>query len=334
MTRTALITGVSGQDGMFLARRLLADGDRVVGTVRPGISSLARMAPYLTGVEIVEHDLTDTDTFAELVSRYSPDEVYNLAGFSSVGRSWADASLATRTNVLAVVEMLEHLLRHRDKNSRDVRFFQASTAEVFGSEVEGALNEDTPHRPRTPYAVAKSAAHHTVVAYREKHDLFASNGILFNHESPFRGQQFVAGKIIRAAVAAARGESAPVTLGDLDVQRDWGAAVDYVNCMVASLRHVTAHDYVVATGETHTLRDMIKVAFEAAGVDDTDGHVQLSSHMWSATQAPALMGDPSRAAEKLGWKASTSFEDLITEMVRVDTLRLQSGVDEHLDYLA
>lgn len=330
---TALITGVSGQDGMYLARHLQAQGWKVVGTVRPGISSIARMAPYLTGVEVVEHDLTDAAGFGELLSRAAPQAVYNLAAFSAVGRSWDDPSLASRTNMVAVVEMLDSLLRHRDKNATDIRFFQASTAEIFGSEVEGALDESTPHRPRTPYAVAKSAAHHLVISYRERYGLFASNGILFNHESPFRGRQFVAGKISRVAAAAACGRHEKVALGDLDVERDWGAAANYVAAMARILDHDTAGDYVIGTGQTHTLRDMLRTAFASVGLRDFEDHVQVMPHLWSTTQAPALLADPARARRELGWSATTTFDELVAQMVAVDVQRIRTGVAESEDYL-
>ena len=332
-TPTALITGVAGQDGMYLARLLRANGWRVVGTVRPGISSIARMAPYLEGVEIVDHELTDSLRFDDLLSRFAPEAVYNLAAFSSVGRSWDDPELVTRTNASAVVEMLQSLLRYRDKNARDVRFFQASSAEVFGGEVEGSLDEDTPHRPRTPYAIAKSAAHHSVISFREKYDLFACNGVLFNHESPFRGQQFVAGKIARAAAQVACGNPARVHLGDIDIERDWGAAADYVVAMMAALQHDTADDYVIATGTSHTLREMLVTAFESVGLGDPLPYVELDRHLWSSTQASALRGDASRANKQLGWTPATSFEALIADMVDVDMRRIRSGVDESADYV-
>jgi GDPmannose 4,6-dehydratase len=331
---SALITGVAGQDGMYLARRLLADGWDVVGTIRPGISSISRMAPYLQDVEIVEHELTDAPRFDELLGKFSPTAVYNLAAFSSVGRSWDDADVVMRTNALSVVEMLESLLRYRDKNARDVRFFQASTAEVFGGEVEGLLDEDTPHRPRTPYAIAKSAAHHAVITYREKYDLHASNGILFNHESPFRGRQFVAGKIARVAAEVACGNAATVSLGAIDIERDWGAAVDYVGAMQAAVDHETGGDYVIATGESYTLRQMLDAAFASVGRGGALDHVELDPHLWSSTQAPALRGDAGRAARDLGWRATTSFADLVADMVRVEVERIRTGVEESTAYVA
>ena len=331
--KTALITGAAGQDGMYLARLLLSRGWRVVGTVRPGISSIARMAPYLDGVEIVDHELTDSLRFADLLSRYAPEAVYNLASFSSVGRSWDDHTLVHRTNSLAVIEMLESLLRYRDKNAREVRFFQASTAEVFGGEVAGALDEETPHRPRTPYAIAKSAAHHAVVSYREKYDLFACNGILFNHESPFRGQQFVAGKIARAAAEVACGNAATISLGDIDIERDWGAARDYVDAMMRALQHTTADDYVIATGTTYTLRQMLDTAFASVGLDDPLAHLSIDPNLWSSTQANALCGAPGKAQRQLDWVAGTTFEALIAEMVDIDVRRITSGIEESASYL-
>jgi GDPmannose 4,6-dehydratase len=333
-TRTALITGVSGQDGMFLARLLLSRDWKVVGTIRPGISSIARMAPYLEGVKLVEHDITDSLGFADLLSWHAPEAVFNLAAFSSVGRSWSDPELVMRTNGMAVVQMLDSILRYRDKNAREIRFFQASTAEIFGSDVAGHLDEDTAHRPRTPYAIAKSAAHDAVISYREHYGMHASNGILFNHESPFRGQQFVAGKIARAAAEAATGnKDACVTLGDIDIERDWGSARDYVQCMAAAVEHAQGGDYVVATGTSHTLRDMLVAAFAAAGLDDPMKHVRLDPGMWSSTQADSLTGDPTRAGAELNWKASATFEEVISEMVAVDMRRITTGVDESTDYL-
>ncbi|MET0447421.1 MAG: GDP-mannose 4,6-dehydratase [Aeromicrobium sp.] len=330
---TALITGIAGQDGMYLARHLRASGWNVVGTVRPGASSIGRTAPYLGGVQIVEHDLRDAVGFAALVSRLAPQAVYNLAAFSAVGRSWTQPELASCTNMVAVVEMLETLLRHRDATGQDVRFFQASTAEVFGSDVDGPLDEHTQHRPRTPYAVAKSAAHHLVISYRERYGLFACNGVLFNHESPFRGQQFVAGRIARVAAEAACGTRTTVALGDLDVERDWGAAADYVQAMAAMLAHDVPDDYVIGTGTTHTLRDMLTVAFAAVGRDDALDHVDMVPGMWSATQAAALLADPVKAARELDWKAGTGFAELIADMVAVDVRRITSGLAESESYL-
>ena len=333
-SRTALITGVAGQDGMFLARLLLADGWKVVGTIRPGTSSVARMTPYLDGVRLVEHDVTDGLGFADLLSWHAPHAVFNFAAFSSVWRSWDDPELVTRTNATAVVQMLESIVRHRDRLGREIRFFQASTAEVFGTEVSGPLDEDTPHRPRTPYAIAKSAAHDAVVSYREHHGLHASNGILFNHESPFRGQRFVAGRITRMAAEVACGNrDAYVTLGHIDIERDWGSARDYAHCVGAIVDHPHGGDYVVATGTSYTLRDLLVAAFLAAGLDDPLPHVRLDPGLWRSTQASSLTGDTTRAAIELGWKATATFDELIAEMVRVDLRRVRSGVEESVDYL-
>jgi GDPmannose 4,6-dehydratase len=332
-TRTALITGVSGQDGMFLARLLLSRGWKVVGTVRPGISSIARMSPYLEGVKLVDHDVTDSLGFADLLSWHAPEAVFNLAAFSSVGRSWSDPELVTRTNSFAVLQMLESILRYRDKNAREIRFFQASSAEIFGSDAAGVLDENTPHHPRTPYAIAKSAAHDTVISYREHYGLHASNGILFNHESPFRGQQFVAGKIARMAAEVSCGREASVSLGDLDIERDWGSAREYVVAMAATIEHQRGDDYVIATGSSHTLRDMLLAAFASVGLSDPLPHVQMDPTMWSPTQADSLTGDPTRAQQQLNWKASATFEEIIAEMVNVDVRRIRTGVDESVDYL-
>ncbi|BBH16374.1 GDP-mannose 4,6-dehydratase [Nocardioides baekrokdamisoli] len=329
-----LITGVTGQDGMLLARALVDEGRTVIGTARPGTPGLARMAPYLEGVEIVSHDVADVAGFAHLLHRHRPAEVYNLAAFSAVRASWGDPERVFSSNAAAVAGMLEAMVRFRDVTGIEVRLFQASTAEVYGDRTEGRLDESTPHQPRTPYAAAKSAAHQLVVCYREHYGLFACNGIMFNHESPFRGQKFIAGRIARVAALAARGEHETVTLGDMDVHRDWGAAVDYVRAARLMLAHDIADDYVVATGTTHTVRDLLNAAFAAVGRDDALDHVRMDHTMWSTTQARWLRGDPSRAQQRLGWSTTTSFEELVAQLVNVDLQRLESGVEESLAFLA
>lgn len=331
--RTALITGVAGQDGIYLARLLRSQGWRVVGTVRSRHSSTRRVAPYLEGVTIVEHDVTDEIGFAELLDQFTPSAIYNLAAFSSVRKSWDDPELVVRTNAVAVTNMLEGLLRYRDSTRGEVRFFHASTAEIFGSCPYGALNEESSHQPNSPYAVAKSAAHFAVAAYREKYGLFACNGILFNHESPLRGLQFVAGKIVRTAAEVAAGKPSQISLGNIDVGRDWGAAVDFVDVMPRILGHQFADDYIIATGTTHTLRQMLVAAFDAAGLDDPMRYVSIDSQLMPPVQQNTVCGDPSKAHKNLDWSAKTSFNSLISEMVDVDRRRLQTGVAESADYL-
>lgn len=329
----ALVTGVAGQDGMYVSRLLIDRGWRVVGTIRPGSGSVDRMRPYIAGVELVEHDQRDVEGFAALLRRHRPRSIYNLAGFSAVQASWQAATEVTLTNSVAVVEMLEEVVRFRDESGFAPRFVQASSAEMFGPETVGKLTEGVAHDPRTPYAVSKSAAHYAVNAYRDRHEIFGCGMILFNHESPFRGRQFVAGRIARLAAEVSQGRDSRITLGALDVERDWGAASDVAAALVAALDHDTPADYVVATGESRTLRDMLRVAFAAVGRDDALDHVDLQPSMWSTIQASSLLGDAGRAHERLGWQPLVDFETLVKDMVDTDLRRLATGVEESADYL-
>lgn len=325
-TRTALVTGVGGQDGVLLARHLRGLGYRVIGTHRP--SAPLPFAPYLDGVAVVEHDLTDTAGFESLVRRHEPDEIYNLAGFSSVGRSWDEPGLAFEVNATAVERMLAVV----SGVERPPRFFQASSSEVFGTSPANPQNEDTPHRPDNPYAESKSRAHGATVAAREA-GLFASVGILYNHESPLRGRHFVTRKITRAAAEVAAGRRDVLELGNLEIARDWGAAREYVVAMHAALSHDEPGDYVIATGRAHTLRELVDAAFAAAGLTDGWSRVVQDPDLMRQSDAPARVGDPSRARNVLGWQATVPFAELVREMVEVDQRRVASGVEESPDYL-
>lgn len=326
-SRTALITGASGQDGVLLARHLVASGYRVIGTRQPG--SPFRLAPYLNGVTIVEHDLVDTDGFARLVGQHAPDEVYNLAGMSSVARSWEQPDLAHEVNAASVERMLDILV----SAPTQPRFFQASSSEVFGTvPTTNPQDENTPRRPANPYAESKSRAHDAAAAARDA-GLFASVGILYNHESPLRSADFVTRKITRAVAEIAAGQREVIELGNLDVSRDWGAARDYVVAMHAALRHHEPGDYVIATGQPHTLRELVEAAFNAADVADPWSHVQQNPDLLRQADSPARLGNPARAAEVLGWRATIPFAELIGQMVRADQRRLATGIEESPDYL-
>lgn len=327
MPRTALVTGVGGQDGVLLARRLLADGHRVVGTVRPGAP--LRLGPYLSGVDVTPLDVADTDTFAALVREHRPAEIYHLAGLTSVGRSWDDSSAVAEVNGAAVERMLEVLLALPGERPR---FLQASSAEVFGPDAVGPQDESAPHRPVSPYAQAKSRAHLATVAAREA-GLHACVAILYNHESPLRGPRFVTRKISRAVAEIAAGHRDTVQLGNLDVARDWGAAHEYVAGMSALLGHDEPIDLVLATGRQQTLRDLVEVAFERAGVPDPWSRVTTDPALVRPVDAAGPVGDPRRAADVLGWRARCSFERLVAWMVDVDLKRVASGVEETPEYL-
>lgn len=333
MTSTALVTGVAGQDGMYVARLLLARGWSVVGTVRPGSSTLDGMRPYLEGVDVVEHDQRDAVGFARLLRELRPATVVNLAGLSSVPRSWSAPAEVMETNATAVVAMLDAIVRERDASGLDPSFVQASSSAMFGAGTGGLLAEDAAHDPRTPYAVSKSAAHHAVGAYRGEHGVRASSAILFGHESPFRGVRFVAGRVVRLAVETEAGRGGSIVLGDLDAQRDWAAAADVAEALVAMAEHEGPGDLVVATGRGHTVGDLLSAAFAAVGRDDWRDHVDLRPELWSPGQLEVLVGDPSRAAEVLGWRARTSFEELVAQMVDVDRRRLATGIAASAAYL-
>ena len=328
---TALVTGVAGQDGVLLARRLIADGHRVVGTRSPG--PLPNLAPYLEGVELREHDIRDAAGFERLLVAEEPDEIYNLAGFTSVGSSWDNRELVEQVNATAVEQLLDALIAWRDRTGREPRFFQASSSEVFGPDAANPQQEDTPHDPQNPYAESKSRAHALTVRARERHGLFASVGILYNHESPVRGTRFVTRKITRAAAEIAVGRRDSLALGNLDVSRDWGAAQDYVRAMQAVLRHHEPADFIIATGRLHSLKELLELAFTSAGVADPWSYVQQDESLLRAADAPGLVGDAGKAQRELGWTAVTSFEDVVAEMVRVDLERLRSGVEESPDYV-
>jgi GDPmannose 4,6-dehydratase len=315
--RTALVTGVAGQDGVYLARRLLGEGTRVVGTVLPDSGMAATMAPYLAGVDVAEHDVRDIAGFRELVEQHDPDEVYNLAAFSSVGASWENPELTLATNGTAVGGMLEVLVE-----LGGVRFFQASSSEQLGAAAGG------------PYARGKAEAHALTQRAREEHGLFACAGVLYNHESPMRGHRFVTRKIARAAAEISLGKRDRVDLGNLSVSRDWGHARDFVEAMVLMLRHDHPEDLVVATGVSHTLGDLLVTAFGAAGLDDPWQYVEQDPALERPAYTASMVGDASRIRELLGWCPRTGFEETVAEMVDVDVRRVRSGVEEDASYLA
>lgn len=319
--RTALLTGVAGQDGLHLARLLQGRGHRVVGTVRPGDPSTGAMAVYLDGVEVHELDLADTDGFAALLGASGATRVFNLAGFSSVGASWDHAALVAELNGAAVERMLAAVVAERDGSGRDVRLFQAGSAEETGDAAT------------SPYALAKARARAAVVRARETDGLFAVAGVLHNHESPLRPVRFVTRKITRAAAGIALGLADDVHLGNLHVTRDWGAAGDHVAAMAAMLEADRPEDLVVATGVSHTLGDLLDVAFAAAGLGDPAPYVVQDPGLVRPADAPALVADTARTREVLGWAPTLDFEQVVTRMVEADLERLRTGVEERASYV-
>lgn len=330
---TALITGVAGQDGVYLGRHLHHQGYRVIGTVRSRIGSRGVLDTYLPMVEVHQIDMRHSEDLGVLLDRERPDEIYNLASWSSVGRSWSDPEQVTAINGLAVLELLEQIKRLRDSDGYDPRVCQASSSEMFGLVRELPQTEESPHHPRSPYAVSKSFAHHTAVNYRESYGMFVAAAVLFNHESPLRPPTFVTRKITQAAAAIALGRQEVLRLGALDIRRDWGAAADYVVAMHAMLQQEQPDTFNVATGESHSLDDFLHEAFAAVGVVDYRDRVVQDPELLRPADVPETIGDASRAREILGWEPTQTFEGLVGRMVAADLTRLQTGVADSVDYL-
>jgi GDPmannose 4,6-dehydratase len=308
----AFVTGIGGQDGGYLAERLLADGVEVHGLARDG-----GPAPDLPDVVVHRGDVTRTDDVRRLVLDLAPDEVYNLAALSSVARSWREPELTGLVNGTAAVALLETAFLLQERAGKGVRFVQASSAEIFGNPGTWPQDEDTPVRPVNPYGAAKAYAHLMCGVYRHR-GLHASTTILYSHESPRRPPAFVARKITATVAAIARGESASLTLGNLDVRRDWGWAPDYVDAMVRAARADRPDDFVVATGEAHPLRDVISTAFVHAGIDDWERYVGTDPAFTRPADASDLVGDPAKAERVLGWRRTVGFEELVGRLVDAD----------------
>jgi len=324
-----LITGVTGQDGIHLARLYAASGTPVIGASLAG----GDPSPYLTGLPVEPLDVRDAAAFRALLERHQPSAVVNLAAFSSIGQSWANPELAAEVNGTAVVGLLDAMRDFRDAHGWAPRFVQASTADVFGPPGGLPISEDHPRAPVSPYGKAKLVAHEAVIAARAD-GLFASNAILFNHESALRPLHFVTRKITRAAASISLGLSSSLTLGTVDVRRDWGSAADYVDALRLIASASEADDFVIATGISRSLASVVEVAFAAAGVDDPWSHVVQDPELVRPADVPDLFGDASRARGVLGWKPVTPFEDVLARMVEVDLLRLASGVEDSPAYLA
>lgn len=318
MTLTrALITGVTGQDGGFLAEQLLSEGAEVHGLVRPGDEAVASLAESLPGVVLHEGDLGDDAALRALVADVAPTELYHLAGISSVARSWQDPVETARLSGVAPVVLLDAALRLQEKTGTAVRFVQASSAEIFGAAARSPQDEQTPVRPVSPYGAAKAYAHHMVAVHRSR-GLHAVSCILFNHESPRRPASFVTRKITQAAARIARDGHGELVLGNLDARRDWGWAPDYVRAMVLAARHREALDVVVATGRTHSVADFVAAAFSRAGIDDWGAHVRVDPQFVRPVEATEQVGDATRARTELGWAPTVAFDEMVGRMVEHD----------------
>jgi GDPmannose 4,6-dehydratase len=312
--RRALITGITGQDGSYLAEFLLEKGYHVVGMARrASTESFERIAHLRDRIEIREGDLLDQLSLITLLHHVDPHEVYNLAAMSFVPTSWEQPILTSEVTGLGATRLLE-AIRVVD---RSIKFYQASSSEMFGKVRETPQTELTPFHPRSPYGVAKTYAHYITVNYRESYGIFACSGILFNHESPRRGKQFVTRKVTEAVARIAAGRARELRLGNLDAKRDWGFAGDYVQAMWLMLQQPRADDYVVASGETHSVRELCEIAFGHAGLD-WQKHVVVDPTLVRPAEVDLLMGDAAKARRVLGWAPKHSFRDLIEMMVDAD----------------
>ena len=314
MGKRALITGITGQDGSYLAELLLEKGYDVVGMVRRSSTvNFERITHLMDDVEFAPGDLIDQMSMVEMLQQHRPEEVYNLAAQSFVQTSFSQPVLTGETTALGVTRLLD-AIRMVDES---IRYYQASSSEMFGKVHEVPQTETTPFHPRSPYGVAKVYGHWITINYRESYDLHASSGILFNHESPRRGLEFVTRKITHGVAQIALGQATELRLGNLDAKRDWGFAGDYVDAMWRMLQQESPDDFVICTGETHSVREFCELAFGRAGLNYED-HVVVDERFFRPAEVDLLVGDASKAEAVLGWKPKTTFTDLVEMMVDHD----------------
>jgi len=317
--KRALVTGITGQDGSYLAEFLLQRDYMVFGMVRrSSTDNLSRIEHLLGRITLFQGDLLDQPSLISLLREVQPDEVYNLAAQSFVPASWEQPIATTQYTALGVARLLEAIRLECPR----VRFYQASSSEMFGNAAEFPQNERTPFYPRSPYGVAKTYGHWATVNYRESHDLFACSGILFNHESPRRGKEFVSRKVTDAVARISHGLATELRLGNLEARRDWGFAGDYVEAMWLMLHQDSPDDYVIATGEIHSVRELVEIAFAVAGLD-WKKYVVVDPTLLRPAEVELLQGDYSKARRHLGWKPTVSFRELIEMMVKADLEQYQ-----------
>ena len=322
----ALITGITGQDGLYLSELLLAKGYEVHGIVR-GQSNPKRdlVRSVVPDVQLHTGDLTDLSSLMRALSATDPDEVYNLGAVSFVAYSWENARVTTDVTGNGVLNMLEAVRLHAGDDPGRVRFYQASSSEMFGKVQEVPQRESTLLWPRSPYGVAKVFGHYMTINYRESYGMHASSGILFNHESPRRGPEFVTRKVSMAVARIAEGLQDEIVMGNLDAQRDWGYAGDYVEGMWRMLQQPQGDDYVLSTGATHSIRDLLDVAFRHVGIDDWSGRVRQDPRFMRPAEVDMLIGDASKARDVLGWAPTVGFEELVRMMVDHDLALLRAA---------
>jgi GDPmannose 4,6-dehydratase len=321
MTKRALITGITGQDGSYLAELLLENGYEVFGVVRRlSTPNMWRIEHLMDRVTLIQADLLDQLSLIKAVETSDPHELYNLAAMSFVPASWDQPMLTGEFNSQGVIRVLEAIRRVNPK----IRFYQASSSEMYGRVREVPQTELTPFYPRSPYGVSKAFGHYITVNYRESYGLFAVSGILFNHESPRRGLEFVTRKVTNGVARIKLGLSDTLPLGNVDACRDWGFAGDYVKAMWLMLQHDTPDDYVIATGVAHSVQQLVEAAFAHAGLDWRK-HVKTDPALLRPAEVDHLIGDPAKATRVLGWKPSISFQTLVENMVDADIERLRTG---------
>ena len=323
MKKTAFVTGMTGQDGPYLAKLLLEKGYHVYGLVKRYSSPNLENIKFLgieNDIELITGDITDDNNMNHLVKTLRPNEFYNLAAQSFVGSSWELNKVTTEVNAVGVLNILNAIKIH----SAETKFYQASTSEMYGNGIGATTqNEDTPFHPRSPYGVAKLYAHWITRNFRESYSLFACSGILFNHESPIRGKEFVTRKITDGVARIKLGLQDKITLGNLDAKRDWGFAGDYVEAMWLMLQQPQPDDFVIATREQHTIKEMLEKSFAAVGITDWQKYVDTDPKFKRPAELHSLCGDYAKAEKVLGWKPRTSFDELVQMMIEADIQRLQ-----------
>jgi GDPmannose 4,6-dehydratase len=318
-SKRALVTGITGQDGPYLAELLLSKGYEVYGLMRgQNNPKLEMVRETLPEVKILTGDLTDLSSLMRALDASTPTEVYNLGAISFVAYSWENAHVTTEVTAKGVLNILEATRLYCGSDPGAVRFYQASSSEMYGKVQQVPQTEETLLWPRSPYGVAKVFGHYMTINYRESYGMHASSGILFNHESPRRGPEFVTRKVSQAVARISLGLQDTIAMGNLDAKRDWGFAGDYVDAMWRMLQQDEADDYVVSTGETHTIRELLDIAFKRVGIDDWHPYVFQDPAFMRPAEVDLLIGDAAKAADKLGWKPTVGFTDLVEMMVDSD----------------
>ncbi|MDP2812697.1 MAG: GDP-mannose 4,6-dehydratase [bacterium] len=321
--KKALITGITGQDGAYLAKLLLGKEYKVYGLVRRIVNRDFSNLVYLgieKDIEYIDGDLTDEASLIHVVKTIRPDEIYHLAAQSFVGTSWDQPIVTSEINAIGTLKLLDAIKHHHPS----AKFYHAATSEMFGnSNFDGIQTEDTPFHPRSPYAISKLFAYWMTVNYKESFSMFCVNGILFNHESPIRGKEFVSRKITDVVARIKLGLAKDIKLGNLDSKRDWGFAGDYVEAMWLMMQEKEADDYIISTGQTHSVKDFLDIAFKHAGIDDWSNYVNIDPRFKRPAELFTLQGKSDKAQKKLNWKPKVNFEELVKMMVDADLKRLK-----------